>query len=281
MSEWYSAGKRIDTLPLHDRAVQYGDGLFETIAIRDGKPRFLALHIERLQTGCERLGLRPPDASALHAELTNALAACDIDTEYATAKIIVTAGAGRRGYARPTEANERLLVGLHAAQPADRSWYRDGIRVRVCHTRLAPQPLLAGVKSLNRLEQVLARAEWTDPAIGEGLMLDPEGRLICGTMSNVFVVVDHSLATPAITRCGVSGIMRRHLLGELQRRDIDCAVRDIDLAEMLAATEVFITNSQLGIVPLRQIDEQRFAVGEVTRRAMQIAAVSGVAECAQ
>ncbi len=280
MSEWYSAGERVETLSIDDRATQYGDGLFETIAIRQGKPRFWKLHLERLLTGCARLGIPLPDASALHEDLAAALAESDLDTAFATAKILVTAGAGPRGYFRPADSATSVLVGLFAAEPGDGAWYRDGVCARVCQTRLAPQPRLAGMKTLNRLEQVLARAEWSDPTIREGLMLDPDERLICGTMSNVFVVLDQSLVTPAITRCGVSGVMRRHLLAELQNRDINCEVRDIDLAEALSAAEIFVTNSQLGIVPLRQVDEQRFDIGDVTRQAMRVAAATGVPECA-
>ena len=280
MSEWYSAGERVAALPVDDRATQYGDGLFETVAIRQGHPRFWTLHLERLLTGCERLGIPAPDVSALQEELATSLAESDIDTAFATAKILVTAGSGPRGYARTADSATRVLIGLSAARPGDSTWYSDGIRARVCQTRLAPQPRLAGMKTLNRLEQVLARAEWSDPTIREGLMLDTDDRLICGTMSNVFVVVDQSLVTPAITRCGVAGVMRRHLLAELQRRDINCEVRDIDLAEARAAAELFITNSQLGILPLQRLDERRLAVGDVTREAMRIAAASGVPECA-
>ena len=281
MSEWYAAGERVGMLPIDDRAIHYGDGLFETIAIRQGKPRFWELHLERLLTGCARLGIPLPDPSALQEELATALAESDIDTAFATAKILVTAGSGPRGYLRAPDPATRVLVGVFAAEPGDGTWYSDGVRARVCQTRLGPQPQLAGMKTLNRLEQILARAEWSDPTIREGLMLDTDDRLICGTMSNVFVVVDQSLVTPAITRCGVSGVMRRHLLAELQRRDVNCEVRDIDLAEALAAAEIFITNSQLGILPLKQLDARRFAVGDVTREAMRIAAASGVAECAR
>ena len=280
MSEWFCGGDRVDSMPIDDRAAQYGDGLFETIAIRKGKPRLWPLHRERLLTSCDRLGLPMPDPEVVHAELLTALAATDIDTGHAAAKIMVSAGIGPRGYRRADNPAATVRIGLFDAQPLARKSYRDGIRSRICQTRLAPQLRLAGMKTLNRLEQVLARAEWTDPDIREGLMVDPEERLICGTMSNVFVVVDQSLATPAITRCGVSGVMRRHLLAELRQQNIECAVRDIELSEALAAQEVFVTNSQLGVVPVRQIESRDYPVGDVTRRVMRIAADSGIAECA-
>ena len=280
MSEWYISAERVDTMPVDDRSAQYGDGLFETVAIRHGQPRLWPLHLERLLTSCDRLGIPAPVAEALSEELVAVLAATNIDTAYAAAKVMVSAGTGPRGYRRMHATAPTVRIGLFDAQPPDRKSYRDGIRTRICQTRLAPQLRLAGMKTLNRLEQVLARSEWSDSRIREGLMADPEDRLICGTMSNVFVVVDQSLATPAITRCGVSGVMRRHVLAELRQRDIDCAVRDIAITEALAAQEVFLTNSQLGVIPVRQIEARQYPVGDVTRRVMRIAADSGIAECA-
>jgi 4-amino-4-deoxychorismate lyase len=144
------------------------------------------------------------------------------------------------------------------------------------------QPLLAGIKSLNRLEQVIARAEWDDENIFEGLMLDTDGRLICGTMSNVFIVKKSAVITPAVTRCGVAGIMRRHLVGLLQKEaGIACEVRDVAADELSAADEVFLTNSQFGVLPVRACTSMQWDIGPVTRRAQTIVAGNGVPECAQ
>ena len=149
----------------------------------------------------------------------------------------------------------------------------------LCHNRLALQPGLAGIKSLNRLEQVLARAEWNDASIMEGLMLDTDGRLICGTMSNVFISTGNMIATPALTRCGVAGVMRRHIIAILDKAGTTCEVRDVGVGELYAAEEVFLTNSQFGVLPVRQIDSTKFAPGTVTRDLMQLAASTGVPEC--
>jgi 4-amino-4-deoxychorismate lyase len=142
------------------------------------------------------------------------------------------------------------------------------------------QPQLAGIKSLNRLEQVLACAEWDDSDIFEGLMLDTDKRLICGTMSNVFIATQSTLVTPAITRCGVAGIMRSHVIRLLQDDGVDCVVRDIEKDELPGADEVFLTNSQFGILPLRRCADLHWSVGAITRRAQELAAVNGVPECA-
>jgi 4-amino-4-deoxychorismate lyase len=126
---------------------------------------------------------------------------------------------------------------------------------------------------------VLARAEWPDDAVFEGLMLDTGGRLICGTMSNVFIATKTDLVTPAITRCGVSGIMRGQIIGLLQAESIDCQVRDLTVDELFAAEEVFLTNSQLGVIPVRRCDAQEWAIGSRTRQVQALAAAIGVPEC--
>jgi 4-amino-4-deoxychorismate lyase len=265
-----------------DRAAAYGDGLFETIAIRDSEPRLWPLHSERLQTGCARLGLPCPTPNVLLVELETAIGAAGIATDFATAKLTVSAGTAGRGYQRDPNADPIVRISLHAARLLPAQDYRSGVSTRLCTTHLGVQPLLAGIKTLNRLEQVLARAEWKDENILEGLMLDTDGRLICGTMSNVFIVKESVLITPAITRCGVSGIMRRHLINLLQKEQgMECDVRDVMADELTTADEVFLTNSQFGVIPVRACTSLQWAVGPITRRAQAIAGASGVPECSQ
>ena len=280
MTEWFVRGKLTDSVPADDRGFQYGDGLFETLAIRGGQPRFWDLHYDRLHIGCERLGLPVPAERSLSSDLQRAVVASDIDIENATAKIIVTAGSGPRGYRRPDELRSVIRIGLYDSVLPVADAFREGVTVRLCQTRLAIQPQLAGIKSLNRLEQVLARREWRDPSIMEGLMLDTDDRLICGTMSNVFICSKDSIATPALSRCGVSGVMRRHIIASLARNGLHCDVRDIELDELYAADEIFLTNSQFGVLPVRRVGDEDSIVGAMTRNVMHIAAAAGVAECA-
>ena len=267
---------------MSDRAAAYGDGLFETIAIRDNEPRLWPLHSERLRLGCARLGLSCPTENELLANLKSAIGSANIATDFATAKLTVSAGPAARGYQRDPDADPIIRISLHTARLLPARNYQDGVAVRLCTTRLGVQPLLAGIKTLNRLEQVLARAEWNDESIFEGLTLDTDGRLICGTMSNVFIVKESVLITPAITRCGVSGIMRRHLIKLLQELEgMECEVRDIAASEVAAADEVFLTNSQFGVLPVRTCAATEWPVGPITRRAQTVAAANGVPECLQ
>ncbi len=278
MTKWFLDGRPDAAVSADDRAVQYGDGLFETVAIRDGTPRLWNYHVERLQTGAARLGLAAPAESALRSGLHAALDQAQAERKRCVAKIILSAGQGPRGYRRAGDAPATLLTGIAEARRLPDSCHRDGVDLRLCNTRLAVQPQLAGMKTLNRLEQVLARNEWSDDAVFEGLTLDTDGRVICGTMSNVFLITGQTLATPAISRCGVSGVMRRHVLALLDGAHIECHVRDVDVGELWAADSVFISNSQFGILPARRCGHHAWQAGETFRRLEALIRESGIVE---
>ena len=145
----------------------------------------------------------------------------------------------------------------------------------MCETRLAVGSPLAGIKTLNRLEQVLARSECAPTGAFEGLTLDAEGRLICGTMSNVFLVRNNTLVTPSLQRCGVQGVMREFVIETCG----DVEVCDLTLEDLAVADEVFITNSQIGAVPVHRCDDYHWKVGRVTRQVMRKLADNGIEEC--
>jgi len=279
VSSWFQNGHALDAIRLDSRALQYGDGLFETVAIRDHQPRLWTLHVERLLFGCDQLGIKAPDPDMLVQQLEYALQSSTIGTQYALAKIIVSAGSGRRGYQRSANKSSELLIGIFGAVPPDTEFRRQGVLTRLCETSLAVQPALAGIKSLNRLEQVLARAEWQDPDVFEGLMCDTDGQLICGTMSNVFVIRSDSVSTPALDRCGVAGVMRQHVLNTLSASGMTVRVCDISWDHFLTADEVFLTNSQFGVLPVRACDEQQWPVGSQTIKILTLVAKTGIEEC--
>ncbi|MEO1244081.1 MAG: aminodeoxychorismate lyase [Pseudomonadota bacterium] len=253
MSEWFQHGVRIAALPVDDRAWLYGDGVFETIAVRGGTPRQCSWHLERLTLGCRRLGIGNLRVQELEHELDAALAATAVDTERALTRLVVTAGRSPRGYGRPAGSRAGIFVGVFDWQPPASVLYREGCTVRICNTRLARQPQLAGIKTLNRLEQVLARAEWASPEVFEGLTFDTDGHLICGTMSNVFIVHERQLMTPDLSQAGVAGIMRRCILQTLQEQGAAVAITEIGVDLLAEATEVFICNSQFGVMPVAEI----------------------------
>ena len=278
MTEWFRDGRHCNALPADDRAVQYGDGLFETVAIRDGAPRLWNYHVERLQTAAARLELAVPTEPALRRELDAALQQARTDTKRCVAKLVMSAGTGPRGYRRTGDAPVTLLTGVSASRRLPDACYLDGVDLRLCNTRLAIQPQLAGMKTLNRLEQVLARNEWQEKSVFEGLTLDTDGRLICGTMSNVFLIIGQQLITPAITRCGVAGVMRRHVLTLLDEAGVDFQVRDVEVDEMRTADGLFISNSQIGILPAKRCGASSWQPHTVFRKLTGMLRRSGVEE---
>ncbi len=246
-------------LPLCDRGLAYGDGLFETIRVVDGRADLLPLHRRRLLRDCARLDIAL-DAAQLDAEIAIALAAGDSGV----LKVIVTREAQGRGYqpGRATRGRRILLFHPQSIAPFDAT---PPLRLRLCRQRLALQPALAGIKHLNRLEQVLARGEWTDPAIREGLLLDTGSKLVEATAANLFLVCGGELLTPKLDRCGVAGVMRELVMLVLAPA-LGLRVREtrLSLDDLYAADEAFLTSTQLGIAPIAQVDCLMVPTGGVT-----------------
>lgn len=278
--QWYDESGRVESLPLDDRGLHYGDGLFETVAIRLGKPRLWELHLERLQLGCTRLGIPVPREEVLLERMQTGIRESG-PLAVGLAKIIVTRGSSPRGYRYASGLSPRILTGFFEKQDIPAAHRNQGVRVRICSTRLAAQPALGGIKSLNRLEQVLARAEWQEDSISEGLMMNADDQVVCGTMSNLFVVHESRLKTPSITVAGVSGVMRRQILSLAESNGIQVDVEPIPLSHMGHCSEVFICNSQFGILPVRQCGETEYLVpGKQTAIIKSLLAGSGIEECA-
>jgi len=249
-------------IQIADRGFQYGDGLFETIEIHNGQPVFMERHLARLTTGCHRLHIPCPDLAQLNAE---AQALCRHSTR-AVLKIIVTRGAGGRGYRQPESLQPTRVLSLHPYPDYPDSYSEQGITARFCTTPLGLNPVLAGIKHLNRLEQVLARAEWTDPAIQEGIMLDVNAQVIEGTMTNLFYVKEGVIYTSSLTHAGVAGIMRSIIIEFSIELDLKVFEHTFSKVRLLAADEVFVCNAIIGIWPVKQIETKSFSVGPVTQR---------------
>ena len=265
MESWVD-GQPADVLSLKDRGLAYGDGLFETIAVRNGRPLLLERHLQRLETGCQRLALRV-DMTVMSAELS-AYARSQGD---GVMKLIVTRGDSRRGYAAdPSATARRILQGsAPVAYPAAHA--EQGVFLFPCSVRLSEQPLLAGLKHLNRLEQVLARAEWTDSRYADGLMQDASGRVIEGVFSNLFLVRDGVLSTADLSRCGVAGVMRAELLFQANSQGIATQIMDISLEQLHQADEVFVCNSVYGVWPVLGCGSARWSAGPLTRKLQTLA----------
>lgn len=239
-----------------DRGLQYGDGLFETLAVVDGQPCLWKAHMNRLRSGCERMGIECPDESLLLRE-----SRAEIDSEqHGILKIIVTRGAGQRGYRPPVPSNPNRILDctpwpVHLDTPSDA-----GVEVHLCSLRLGRNPVLAGMKTLNRIEQVLASSEWSDDRIAEGLMFDTEGYLIEGTASNLFLFLRGRLVTPDLTNCGIAGIMRGLVIEQAEKLGIPLSIQNLRLADLKAADGLFLTNSLIGIRPVTKVRDWTYGL---------------------
>jgi 4-amino-4-deoxychorismate lyase len=249
-----------------DRGLAYGDGLFETMAAADGAIRWLDHHLARLDDGCRRLAIPPPDPQTIREEIA---AHCPRGGR-AVVKVIVTRGPGTRGYPPPRHTKPTRILAISSWPDYPAANYIDGIRVRVCKLRLGETtPRLAGLKHLCRLEQVLAQLELGDADVQQGLLLDTGERVIGGTSSNVFAVRDGRLLTPALDRCGIRGVMRRVVLETAADIGLAAEERDLTLADLSSAAELFMTNSLFGIWPVERLDDRHFRPGDTTRDLMR------------
>lgn len=246
---------------IQDRGFQYGDGLFETLEFIQGKAVFLDRHLSRLTLGCKKLGIPYPEQALLEQDIIK----LNQSDSRSVLKIIITRGIGGRGY-RPAESIQPTRVlSLHPYPIYPETHYQLGISACFCLTQLGLNPGLAGLKHMNRLEQVLARAEWRDDSVQEGIMLDTNNHVIEGTFSNLFYVKNSQVYTALLTHAGVAGITRQIILELLAFNGIKVTESFFDKQEFLEADEIFFCNSIIGIWPVKQLADRAFQIGPVTR----------------
>lgn len=238
-------GSDQDTIAIDDRGLSYGDGVFETIRLHQHSPLLLKEHLARLHMGLKRLGISL-DQVLLNQEIEVLSAQFP---ESGVLKIIVTRGIGGRGYRPDNDADTTRILSLHPLPDyADAS--ETGVDVKICQQRLALQPALAGIKHLNRLEQVLAAQELSERNIMEGIMMDMDSNIIEGTRCNIFWAEQGALFTPDLSQCGVEGIMRNYIADSIAETTL-CNTSPLE--KLLDADEIFLCNSVFGIWPVKRI----------------------------
>lgn len=238
-----------DAIEASDRGLAYGDGLFETVAIRDAVLLRLPWHLDRLLHGCARLAIAAPDTD----ELTTRLGAAAGGIVNGTLKLILTRGSGRRGYSPPADPVTTVVIQAWA----DTSPIPESLRVVTLELRLAESTTLSQIKHLCRLEQVLGRLELSRRDADEGLMLSTGGQVIGGTSRNLFAVIDGRLVTPDLARAGIAGVMRRAVLERAPSLAIETEVRPVTEADLAGAEELFMTNALVGIQSVSSLDDIR------------------------
>lgn len=245
------------TLSPFDRGFAYGDGVFRTLVIRNGLPENWPLHYQKLVADCAVINIVCPSAELLMSDLQQLF----LLDETAVAKIIITRGEGERGYTPPAVTMPLRVVIKTALPQYSAESFEEGVNLYLCKTQLASQPKLAGVKHLNRLENVLARMEWHDPTIAEGIMLDTSDNVIECTSANIFARFGDTLITPSLHQCGIAGITRQRIIDITHTLSLKSAVETFKLEKLFSADEVIICNSLYGAWQVKTIQQKTWPTG--------------------
>lgn len=236
--------------PLADRALHYGDGLFETVRFdADGQLPLWHWHRQRLLRGLVQLDF-PVDSLA---QVDMAMAALPASARQGAGKLLLSRGCGPRGYAVPEPVQLQLLWQSFTAPEWAIRRFPQGFQTAVSEVQLSQQPLLAGIKHLNRLEQVLIR-QTMPPGCQEVVVTDTQQRVVEGCMSNLFLVRDGRLLTPSLHLNGVNGVIRQWLQAQH-----DVTVAELSLNDVVQADELFFCNTLNGIIPVRTLADRTFS----------------------
>lgn len=243
-------GVSASTISLRDRGLAYGDGVFRTIRCENGRPLFWHRHWSKLQSDARVLGI-DPGAESVWLNDIQALV-----SDNGVLKLMLTRGESLRGYAVNSAVQPQRIAQFGPLPAYPERFREEGVAVRWCEWPLSTQPRLAGVKHLNRLDNVMARREWQSPEIFEGLMTDLDGHVIEGVMTNLFVRRGRFWSTPRLDQSGVSGVGREVLMALLAG---DVSELRLNRSDVLAADEVLLVNSVAGIVPVREIEGRQWS----------------------
>lgn len=251
-------GEPTASLPLPDRGLAFGDGVFETLLIERGSPLFLSLHLARLERGLAALGFAAVPRVEAHIH-DAAASARSRDWPWAALRVTVTRGAGPRGYAPPVDTTVRVLVELNRLSH-DAAEQQAPARLGIATTRVGRQPALAGLKHLNRLEQVLAAREAQQAGMDDMVMLDTREKVVGAVAGNLFLRRGDRLQTPVLDQAGIAGTRRRLIL-EHWASACSLAVEEASLtfADLASADEVFVSNSLVTVRPVAELSGQAFS----------------------
>ncbi|MES2579608.1 MAG: aminodeoxychorismate lyase [Pseudomonadota bacterium] len=243
-----------------DRGFAYGDGVFRTMVVCSGLPECWPQHYQKLVADCAAIKIVCPSAELLISDLQQLFSEEEVaKNSVAVVKIIITRGEGERGYAPPAITNPLRVLIKTDIPVYPSSYFSEGVHLHVCNTTLAAQPSLAGVKHLNRLENVLARMEWTDPNVADGIMLDSDQQVIECTSANVFICNGNTLLTPSLNQCGIAGITRQRIMDLAHLIGLTVKVESFNLDRLFAAEAVLITNSLYGVFQAKRVQQKTWA----------------------
>lgn len=247
-------------LSTRDRGLSYGDGVFRTMQAENGRVLHWALHFHRLVEDCKQIGIQCPSEAYFIDDFQKLLPTHG----QVVAKIIVTRGESTRGYLPAADAEPNRIVSVSPMPCYPQEYIEDGVKLHLCKLRLSHQPLLAGIKHLNRLENVLARMEWNDVSIADGLLLDHSDHVIECVSSNLFIRRGNRLSTPDLSLCGVAGVTRQRIINLCPELSLDLKIEPVRLDTLIEADEVMICNSLYGVWQVRALMSRTWPKGACT-----------------
>lgn len=251
----YKNAQEIKQIELLDRAFHYGDGCFSTARIREGVIELESLHIARLKLACERLLL-----SADLAFIQRSIVQLKQTYEHlnGTLKIIISRGEGQRGYSLPAHpADVWVFFYPEASEVLTYSEIDSGV---LQHAMGLSMPQMVGVKSLNRLEQVLLKHEAEQHGWLEALVTDVQGSVVEGVSSNCFILLNDRWISPELRYNGVHGIMRAEILARMQQQGMSCELRMIDMEEIPRFQSLFFCNALSPMKIAKSLNHQHLDV---------------------
>lgn len=251
----YKNAQEIKQIELLDRAFHYGDGCFSTARIREGVIELESLHIARLKLACERL-LLSADLAFIQRSIVQ------LKQTYAhlngTLKIIISRGEGQRGYSLPAHpADVWVFFYPQASEVLTYSEIDSGV---LQHAMGLSMPQMVGVKSLNRLEQVLLKHEAEQHGWLEALVTDVQGSVVEGVSSNCFILLNDRWISPELRYNGVHGVMRAEILARMQQQGMSCELRMIDMEEIPRFQSLFFCNALSPMKIAKSLNHQHLDV---------------------
>lgn len=244
-------GKKVDVLPANDRGLQFGDGCFTTARVRAGQVVMLAQHVQRLKIACERLFINFSQWEVLADEMRQQAQS----HKEGALKVIITRGKGGRGYSATGCRDTTRIVSVSPFPAHYARWRDEGVTLALSPIRLGRNPSLAGLKHLNRLEQVLIRSHLEQTDADEALVLDSDGWLTECCAANLFWRKGNDVFTPRLDQAGVNGIMRQHCIAMLARSPFHVVEVSMRPEALRDADEVLICNALMPLVPVRRWDD--------------------------
>lgn len=242
-----------------DRAVQFGDGCFTTARIVTGQVCYQHDHIRRLQQACDVLLITQVDWQALQQEIPLLVNG----RPDGVLKVIISRGTGGRGYSASHCQTPTRILSVAPRPAFYDAWREHGIKLALSPVQLGINPTLAGIKHLNRLEQVLIRTHLEQTHAQEALVLDSDGWLVECCAANVFWRKGQQVFTPYVDRAGVNGTMRQHIIASLEHSPWHCEVVRETLDTLADADEVMICNALMPLIPVHQVGEWHYKTGDL------------------